>query len=84
MDLEKTFKGLILLRVVILGATFISALYAPYDEKYIEQDLSPVVYFGSVVSLVGMASLILLYKFIPWGRIIFTISIIVYLFSSFN
>ena len=57
MDLEKTFKGLILLRVVIVGVTFISALYAPYDEKYIEQGLSPVVYFGSVVSLVGMASL---------------------------
>ena len=83
MDLEKTFKGLILLRVVIVGATFISALYAPYDEKYIEQGLSPVVYFGSVVSLVGMASLILLYKFIPWGRIIFTISIVLWVLSVF-
>ena len=59
MDLEKTFKGLILLRVVIVaGATFIYAFYTPYDEKYIEQGLSPVVYFGVVVSLVGMASLI--------------------------
>ena len=84
MDLEKTFKGLILLRVVIVfGATFIYALYTPYDEKYIEQGLSPVVYFGSVVSLVGMASLILLYKFIPWGRIIFTISIVLWVLSVF-
>ena len=83
MDLEKTFKGLILLRVIIVGATFISALYTPYDKKYIEQGLSLVVYFGSIVSLVGMASLILLYKFIPWGRIIFTISIVLWLLSVF-
>ena len=84
MDLEKTFKGLILLRVVVVvGATFIYALYTPYDEKYIEQGLSPVVYIGSVVSLVGMASLILLYKFIPWGRIIFTISIVLWVLSVF-
>ena len=83
MDLEKTFKGLLLLRVVIVGAIFISALYAPYDEKYIEQGLSPVVCFGFVVSLVGMASLILLYKFIPWGRIIFTISIVLWVLSVF-
>ena len=81
MDLEKTFKGLILLRVIIVGATFLSALYTPYDEKYIEQGLSLVVYFGSIVSLVGMASLILLYKFIPWGRIIFTISIALWVLS---
>ena len=71
------------MRVVIVGATFISALYAPYDEKYMEQGLSPVVYFGSVVSLVGMASLVLLYKFIPWGRIIFTISIVLWVLSVF-
>jgi len=83
MDLEKTFKGLILLRVIIAGATFLSALYTPYDEKYIEQGLSLVVYFGSIVSLVGMASLILLYKFIPWGRIIFTISIVLWVLSVF-
>ena len=83
MDLEKTFKGLILLRVIIVGAIFIVALYAPYDERYFEQGLSPVVHFGSVVSLVGMASLVLLYKFIPWGRIIFTISIVLWVLSVF-
>ena len=70
------------MRVVIVGAGFISALYAPYDEKYLEQGLSPVVYFGVMVSLVGMASLILLYKFIPWGSI-FTISIVLWVLSVF-
>ena len=83
MDLEKTFKRLILLRVIIVGITFIVAFNAPHDERYLEQALSPVPIFGSIVSLLGMASLILLYLFIPLGRIIFTTLVILGVLSVF-
>ena len=72
-ELETVFKSLIILTVVIVGATFTVALFGPDDEKYFEQGLSPVVYFGAFVNLLKVPTWILLYRFIPWGRPIFTI-----------
>ena len=84
MDLEKIFKRLIVLRVIIVGITFIVALNVPQDERYyLEQALSPVHIIGSIVSLLGMASLILLYRFIPLGRMIFTTLVVLWVLSVF-
>ena len=83
MDLEKIFKRLIVLRVIIVGITFIVALDVPQDERYLEQALSPVPIIGSIVSLLGMASLILLYRFIPLGRMIFTTLVVLWVLSVF-
>ena len=83
MDLEKIFKRLIVLRVIIVGITFIVALDVLQDERYLEQALSPVPIIGSIVSLLGMASLILLYRFIPLGRMIFTTLVVLWVLSVF-
>ena len=72
-ELETVFKSLIILTVVIVGATFTVALFGPDDEKYFEQGLSSVVYFGAFVNLLKVPTWILLYRFIPLGRPIFTI-----------
>ena len=42
-------------------------------KNYFEQGLSPVVYFGAFVNLLKVSTGILLYRFIPLGRPIFTI-----------
>ena len=72
-ELETVFKSLIVLTVVIVGAAFTVAFFVPYDEKYFEQGLSPVVHFGAFVNLLKVPTWILLYRFIPWGRPLFTI-----------
>ena len=83
MDLVKIFKRLIVLRVIIVGITFVVAFNVPQDERYLEQALSPVPIIGSIVSLLGMASLILLYRFVPLGRIIFTTLVVLWVLSVF-
>ena len=72
-ELETVFKSLIILTVVIVGATFTVALFGPDDEKYSEQGLSQVVYIGAFVNLLKVPTWALLYKFIPLGRTIFTV-----------
>ena len=71
-ELETVFKSLIILTVVIVGATFTVALFGPDDEKYSEQGLPQVVYIGAFVNLMKVPTWVLLYRFIPWGRTIFT------------
>mgnify|MGYP001221042832 CR=1 FL=1 len=66
-----------------MGATFISAFNEPYDVKYVEQVSSPILTFGVIVSLLGTFSLLLLYKFVSSGRIIYTLLVALWLLALF-
>ena len=81
--MEKIFKRVIIFKVIITGAVFITALDEPYDVKYVDQTSSPILTFGVIVSLLGTLSLILLYKFVPSGRIIYTLLVALWLFALF-
>tara|TARA_Y100000816_G_scaffold108837_1_gene75962 strand:- start:732 stop:1109 length:378 start_codon:yes stop_codon:yes gene_type:complete len=81
--LEKIFKRVIIFKVIILGAGFITALNDPYDVKYAEQASSPILTFAVIVSLLGTFSLLLLYKFVPSGRIIYTLLVALWLLVLF-
>ena len=83
MILEKIFKRVIIFKVIILGASFIAALNDPYDVKYAEQVSSAILTFGVIVSLLGTFSLLLLYKFVPSGRIIYTLLVALWLLVLF-
>jgi len=80
MDLEKVFKNIVLLDVAIFVLLFVSILMEPEEITNIQESLGTgiwdentiiIIYMGFLI--VYLINLILLYKFISFGKVLYLI-----------
>ena len=92
MEIEKIFKNLILLDFIILILIVISTMYQSNDlndiNQYLEKGLlTEYKNFSRILSLVlfflYLLSLNLLYRFISYGKLLYTLIILVSLILNF-
>jgi|TARA_B100000315_G_scaffold91604_1_gene84305 membrane associated rhomboid family serine protease len=73
MNLERIFKNLIILALVVAVAMIVGL---PDDPQYMEQPFTALEIVGLVTGILVLPSLILLYIFSPPGKNIFTILVV--------
>ena len=80
MDIEKVFKNIVLLDVAIFVLLFVSILMEPEEITNIQESLGTgiwdentiiIIYMGFLI--VYLINLILLYKFISFGKVLYLI-----------
>ncbi len=84
MDLEKIFKNLIIAQAIFIFLTFFSAIYTPIELLEISEYVPAGIYetqLGLILSILLLVayliSLILLYRYISYGKKIYVAVIII-------
>ena len=80
MDIEKVFKNIVLLDLAIIVLLFISIVMEPEEIASISENLSTGIWDESTIIIIFMGflivyliNLILLYKFISFGKVLYLI-----------
>ena len=81
MLLDRIFRRLVILQVITIGA-FIFVV--PYDPAVAETPFTSIEIAGTVCLLIYWISLFLLFSFHYWGRIVFTVAVVLVVLTSFG
>ena len=80
MDIEKVFKNIVLLDLAIIVLLFVSIVMEPEEIASISENLSTGIWDESTIIIIFMGflivyliNLILLYKFISFGKVLYLI-----------
>jgi len=80
MDIEKVFKNIVLLDFAIIVLLFISIIMEPEEITYISESLGTGIWDEITITIIFMGflivyliNLILLYKFISFGKMLYLI-----------
>tara|TARA_Y100001970_G_C14100531_1_gene785213 strand:- start:680 stop:1075 length:396 start_codon:yes stop_codon:yes gene_type:complete len=80
MDLEKVFKNIVLLDLAIIVLLFVSIIMEPEEITYISESLGTGIWDEITITVIFMGflivyliNLILLYKFISFGKVLYLI-----------
>ena len=80
MDLEKVFKNIVLLDLAIIVLLFVSIIIEPEEITYISESLGTGIWDENTIIIIFMGflivyliNLILLYKFISFGKVLYLI-----------
>ena len=80
MDIEKVFKNIVLLDLAIIVLLFVSIIMEPEEITYISESLGTGIWDEITITIIFMGflivyliNLILLYKFISFGKVLYLI-----------
>ena len=80
MDIEKVFKNIVLLDLAIIVLLFVSIIMEPEEITYISESLGTGIWDEITITVIFMGflivyliNLILLYKFISFGKVLYLI-----------
>ena len=80
MDIEKEFKNIVLLDLAIIVLLFVSIIMEPEEITYISESLGTGIWDEITITIIFMGflivyliNLILLYKFISFGKVLYLI-----------